>query len=69
MAENAIDCLTETASMSQEVICLSCGYRRAWSTLLAAAADGRRHSSEHPRSVERPVLVTPIDRHAPGARW
>ena len=57
MAENAIDGLTETASMFHEVICLSCGYRRSWATLFAAAVDGRRHRSEHPRSVERPVLA------------
>ena len=29
--------------MLYQVACLSCGYRRAWPTLLDAYADGHRH--------------------------
>ena len=29
--------------MLYQIVCLSCGYHRAWPTLLEAHADGHRH--------------------------
>jgi hypothetical protein len=29
--------------MSYQIVCLSCGYHRAWTTLTDALADGHRH--------------------------
>ena len=29
--------------MLYQIVCLSCGYHRAWPTLLEAHADGNRH--------------------------
>jgi hypothetical protein len=29
--------------MRYQIVCLSCGYHRAWPTLLDALADGHRH--------------------------
>lgn len=29
--------------MTYQIVCLSCGYHRAWPTLLDALADGHRH--------------------------
>ena len=33
--------------MLYQIVCLSCGYHRAWPTLLDAHADGHRHHAEH----------------------
>ena len=49
---------SEAAAQSHQVVCLSCGYRRAWPTVVEAIADGHRHHAEH-ASCERPALVTP----------
>ena len=31
--------------MLYQIVCLACGYHRAWLTLLEAHADGRRHDA------------------------
>ncbi len=33
--------------MLYQIVCLSCGYHRAWPTLVDAHADGHRHHAEH----------------------
>jgi hypothetical protein len=33
--------------MLYQIVCLSCGYHRAWPTLVDAQADGHRHHAEH----------------------
>jgi len=44
---------------TNQIACLSCGYRRAWPTMLEAVADGHRHHAE-PASCESPAVVTPV---------
>ena len=50
-------CLAETLAMSYQIVCLSCGYHRAWTTLTDALADGHRHQAEHnaPRAPIQPT--------------
>jgi hypothetical protein len=33
--------------MVYQIVCLSCGYHRAWPTLVDAHADGHRHHDGH----------------------
>lgn len=49
---------TEAPPRLHQIACLSCGYRRAWPTVIEAVADGHRHRTEH--ACEPPALVTPI---------
>jgi hypothetical protein len=58
---------TEATSGTHQLACFSCGYRRAWPTVLEAIADGHRHHAEH-ASCEPPALVTPVPvmRDSPG---
>ena len=41
--------------MLYQIVCLSCGYHRAWPTLAAAHADGRDHA-EHTAPCAAPAL-------------
>ena len=43
-----------------QVACLSCGYHRAWPTLLDALADGHRH---HAGPCATPTLPAGSDHH------
>jgi hypothetical protein len=46
--------------MSYQIVCLSCGYRRAWPTLLDAQADGHRHHAA-PCAPGQPTRDVPRD--------
>ena len=48
---------SEAAAPCHQVVCLTCGYRREWLTVVEAIADGHRHHAED-ASCERPALVT-----------
>jgi hypothetical protein len=50
---------TEATPGTHQIACRSCGYRRAWLTMLEAVADGHRHHAEH-ASREPPAWVTPV---------
>lgn len=50
---------TEATSPLHQIVCVTCGYRRAWVAVIAAIADGRRHHTEC-ESCEPPALVTPV---------
>jgi DNA-directed RNA polymerase subunit RPC12/RpoP len=59
--------------MLPQIVCLSCGYHRTWSTLLEALADGRRHAEHPPKtalpeSLDRRCPYCKSDRIAPGGR-
>ena len=41
--------------MCCQIVCLSCGYQRAWPTLLDALADGHRH---HDAPCAQPGIST-----------
>ena len=53
-----------------QIVCLSCGYCRAWTTLLDAQADGHHHDAEHTTPCATPALRAalppkqPTDREA-----
>jgi len=42
-----------------QIVCLSCRYRHAWTTLVDAIADGRDHTA-HLVPALRPALPAPI---------
>ena len=42
--------------MCHQIVCLSCGYHRAWPTVIETIADGRRHDAEH-ASCGAPALA------------
>jgi hypothetical protein len=46
--------------MSYQIACLSCGYHRAWPTLLDALADGHRH---HAAPCATPALPAGSDQY------
>jgi hypothetical protein len=59
--------------MLYQIACLSCGYHRAWPTLLEAHADGHHHHAEHPEpalpeSLERRCPYCKSEQIAPGGR-
>ena len=43
-------------TVSYQIVCLSCGYHRAWTTLVDALADGHRHHAEHAAPSATPAL-------------
>lgn len=43
--------------MSYQIVCLSCGYHRTWSTLADTRADGHRH---HNAPCAGPALRAPL---------
>lgn len=49
---------TEAILGTHQIICLSCGYRRVWRTVIEAVADGHRHHADH-AACPPPALVTP----------
>ena len=48
------DCAGEPGALYQ-IVCMSCGYHRAWPTLVEAHADGHRHDAEHAASRALPA--------------
>jgi hypothetical protein len=52
------DCSEAPVALYQ-IACLSCGYHRAWPTLLEAHTDGHRHHAEHAASRAAPALPVP----------
>ena len=50
---------TEATPGAHQIVCLSCGYRRVWRTVIEAVGDGRRHHTEH-ASCQPPALVRPV---------
>ena len=38
--------------MLYQIVCLSCGYHRAWPTLLDALADGHRHQDAQSAPIQ-----------------
>jgi hypothetical protein len=52
------DCAGEPGALYQ-IVCISCGYRRAWPTLVEAHADGHRHHAEHAASLATRALPAP----------
>ena len=59
MTETESLVLTEAAPVPHQIICLSCGYRRAWPSMGEAIADGRRHKREHTACAD-PAWVTAV---------
>ena len=54
-------------AVSYQIVCLSCGYHRAWPTLVDALADGHRHHAEHTAPRATPALpATPQPQQDPG---
>jgi hypothetical protein len=43
-----------------QIVCLSCGYHRAWPTPVDAQADGHRHDAEHTTPCATPALRAPL---------
>jgi hypothetical protein len=43
-----------------QIVCLSCGYRRAWTTLVDARADGHCHDAEHTTPYATSALRAPL---------
>ena len=43
--------------MLYQIVCLSCGYRRAWPSLVDALADGHRHHAAPCATPALPALL------------